>query len=209
MNRKIVVSLGIVALITSIITIRSLVETEFVPQQDFPESRASDNVNSIEIRPSALTEAGETVPGEVAIVSRDPYPVTYDDDVPALPGLSGYNVTNPMIARSENPAVQLVEEQRDLSWAPGMETSLMNEIQAVSIDAPMTMLEVQCRTTWCGAVIGLPPGEDRHSRIRIGDQLRDTFDFQRISRVGFGRRDGSSFVAIYLKADRQPGDPSP
>lgn len=124
------------------------------------------------------------------------------EEIPALPGLGGFNVANPMIARSENPAIQLIEEDRDLSWAPGMEFNLMNEIQAVSADAPMTMLEVQCRTTWCGAVIGLPPGEDRQSRIQIADQLRETFEFQRISRVGFGRRDGSSFIAIYLKAER-------
>ena len=167
-------------------------ETDFTPEQLVTETDESGAQGEpVEFNTPVVAATALEVDGKV-------------EEIPALPGLGGFNVANPMVARSETPAVLLAEEERDWSWAPGMETQLVSEIQTATAGAPVTMMDVQCRTSWCGVVIGLPPGEDRHTRMQIGDHLREEFEFQRISRVGFGRRDGSSFIAVYLKADREP-----
>ena len=118
--------------------------------------------------------------------------------IPALPGLAGFEFRQ--MPRPVHPAEELAAELEDPAWAANMESRILAGVSEAT-DEPMTQIEVECRMTWCGIVVAMPDGGDRGVRRVIGEHIRESLGFDRLSTHGVGGPD-REWAAIYLKADR-------
>lgn len=118
-------------------------------------------------------------------------------DVLALPGLPDYVIP----VNTARGALALADEPREVPWASDTEATIIAEISAV-IDDTMTLVDVECRTTWCGLVVEFPQGTDVNVAGIVGDRLQELFDVTGLPRVTIYRLDGSGWTAVYIEIRR-------
>jgi hypothetical protein len=140
---------------------------------------------------SNVAEPAETTPQETTPEATIP------QGVPALPGLVGYDVPE---ATARAP-LALAAESVDLTWAEATEAIILAEIADVT-DAPITVVAVECRTTWCGVVIDLPFVDDGEVRSAIRDRLQEVFEVNGAATHIIFRLDGTSWFTVFIEIRR-------
>lgn len=129
-------------------------------------------------------------------------PLVPSSAMPALPGLDDYDLSHNLPPNVRFPisraSVSLAAERIDFEWAREMQDRIFET--ANEIDAPISIVDVQCRTTWCGIVADVLNG-DRTVRWKVRDRLQEVFDVEYTSSHGKGSN-GSDWIAVYVQIAR-------
>lgn len=112
--------------------------------------------------------------------------------IPALPGLVEYS----MPEQAAVAAVALAAEADDFPWSQNTEDRILSAISGL-IEAPDTLVAVECRTTMCGLVVDGPDARESDLAWEIADRLRTRFVTTAVAIVGV-RHPGGAWIAVYV-----------
>jgi hypothetical protein len=124
--------------------------------------------------------------------------------IPALPGMSGFEVPSRYGDLVDHPAQSLAKEPEDRAWSTSMEGRILGEISTTLSGVNASQIQVVCRTSICGVVIDYTPGPNVGFRLAQAERhLVEVLDFDSRRSTRTSRVDGSNFAAIWLMGGNQ------
>lgn len=163
----------------------------------------AQNISTAEIERDTQLPSNE----EESVASDDSSAVGNVRIAQALPTASDFNIELRVIGRYSNgltiPEI-MAAEPRDDRWASGTESFLYAETVG-STAAPLTEVQTECRTTWCGVVIEVPesiPHDDQRAMyLRIMKSVGSNESESR--HYIFGRpNDSGGHIVFYYRVNR-------